>query len=204
MENDFKNWKQPFFNCWLTLTSHVPYKIPVAPVFEGNDETTKFLNSIHYTDQVIGSFIENCKKQPWWKNTVIIISADHGIRFPKTGKVVNDFKIPVLWLGGAVEKNNGLVVDKLASQIDLSATLTKQFGWDASVFSFSRDMTDSTAIPFSFFSNSVSFGLVQPNKYFIYDVKGKRVKEQQGSINENDVNAGKALQQFIYSDYLKK
>lgn len=204
IENDFKNWKQPFFNCWLTLTSHVPYKIPVAPVFEGNDETTKFLNSIHYTDQVIGSFIENCKKQPWWKNTVIIISADHGIRFPKTGKVVNDFKIPVLWLGGAVEKNNGVVVDKLASQIDLSATLTKQFGWNASVFPFSRDMTDSTAIPFSFFSNSVSFGLVQPDRYFIYDVKGMRIKEQQGRINENDVNAGKALQQYIYNDYLKK
>jgi phosphoglycerol transferase MdoB-like AlkP superfamily enzyme len=204
MRNDFKNWKEPFFNCWLTLTSHVPYKIPEPAVFEGSDETTKFLNSMHYTDKVIGNFIENCKKQSWWKNTVIIITADHGIRFPRTGKVVDDFKIPMLWLGGSVEKNKGLVIDKLASQIDLSATLTKQLGWNASLFPFSRDITDSTSVPFSFFSNSISFGLVQPDKYFVYDVKGNRVKEQKDHINEMDVNAGKALQQFIYDDYLKK
>lgn len=59
IENDFKNWKQPFFNCWLTLTSHFSYKIPVAPIFNGDDETTEFLNSIHYTDEVIGHFMEN-------------------------------------------------------------------------------------------------------------------------------------------------
>ena len=204
MVNDFKSWKEPFFNCWLTLTSHVPYKIPENPVFQGNDETTKFLNSLHYTDKVLGLLIENCKKQAWWKNTVIIITADHGIRFPATGKVVNDFKIPMLWLGGPVEKKAGLVINKLASQIDLSATLMNQFGWSTSPFPFSRDITDSTTVPFAFFSNSVSVGLVEPNKYFIYDVKGKSVKEQQGDIDNNDVTAGKALEQFIYSDYLKK
>jgi phosphoglycerol transferase MdoB-like AlkP superfamily enzyme len=204
MENDFKNWSQPFFNCWLTLTSHVPYKIPVPPVFNGNDETTKFLNSVHYTDSIVGSFIERCKQQPWWKNTVVVITADHGIRFPRTGKVINDFRIPMLWLGGAVEKNAGSEVKKLASQIDLSSTLMKQLGLDASPFPFSRDITDSTTVPFTFFSNSIGFGFVQPYSYFIYDVKGKRVREQEGNITSNDINAGAAMQQFIYDDYLKK
>jgi phosphoglycerol transferase MdoB-like AlkP superfamily enzyme len=204
MENDFKNWKQPFFNCWLTLSSHVPYKVPEPAIFPGQDETNKFLNSIHYTDQVVGNFIKECKKQTWWENTVIIITADHGIRFPATGKNIDDFKIPMLWLGGAIEKNKGLVMDRLASQIDLPVSLIKQFGWNASAFSFSRDITDSTAIPFSFFSNSVSFALVQPNQYFIYDVKGQTVKEQQGNVTKKDISTGKALQQFIYDDYLKK
>jgi phosphoglycerol transferase MdoB-like AlkP superfamily enzyme len=204
MKSDFLNWKQPFFNCWLTLSSHVPYKVPGPAIFRGGDETSKFLNSIHYTDEVIGNFIKDCKKQAWWKNTVIIVTADHGIRFPATGNVIDDFKIPMLWLGGVVEKNKGLVIDKLASQIDLPATLAKQFGWSVSAFPFSRDITDSTSIPFSFFSNSVSFALVQPNNYFIYDAKGRTIKEQQGSVLEKDIDAGKALQQFIYDDYLKK
>jgi len=153
---------------------------------------------------VLGYFIENCKKQSWWKNTVVIITADHGIRFPATGKVINDFKIPLLWLGGAMEKNKGLIVNKLASQIDLSSTLIHQLGWNATAFPFSRDITDSTSVAFSFFSNSISFGLVQPNSYFIYDVKGRRVKEQHGNVKQNDINTGEALQQFIYDDYLKK
>jgi phosphoglycerol transferase MdoB-like AlkP superfamily enzyme len=105
-------------------------------VFQGNDETTKFLNSLHYTDEVLGLFIENCKKQSWWKNTVIIITADHGIRFPVTGRVVNDFKIPMLWLGGPVKKKAGLVINKLASQIDLSATLNESIGLEHFAFSF--------------------------------------------------------------------
>lgn len=204
MKNDFQNWRQPFFNCWLSLSSHVPYKVPGTATFAGEDETSKFLNSVRYTDEVIGNFIMECKKQVWWKNTVIIITADHGIRFPTTGKVIDDFKIPMLWLGGAIEKNKGLVIDRLASQIDLSATLIKQFGWNASAFPFSRDIMDSASIPFSFFSNGVSFALVQPNQYFIYDVKGQTIKEQQGTVTEKNINTGKALQQFIYDDYLKK
>lgn len=204
MEQGFRDWKQPFFNCWLTLTSHVPYKIPVAPAFQGSDDATKFLNSIHYTDEVIGNFIEDCKKQPWWKNTLIVITADHGMRYPRTGRIINDFKIPMLWLGGAVEKKKGLTIEKLSSQIDLSATLMKQLGWNSSGFPFSRDITDSTATPFAFFSNSVSFGLVQPNSYFIYDVKGNRIKEQGGPIHAIDINRGKGFQQFVYDDYLKK
>jgi hypothetical protein len=75
---------------------------------------------------------------------------------------------------------------------------------NTSAFPFSRDITDSTGVPFAFFSNSTSFALVQSGKYFIYDFVGKRIKEQHGIINENDVNAGKALQQVIYDDYLKK
>lgn len=204
MVNDFKNWKPPFFNCWLTLTSHVPYKIPIPPLLQGRDEATLFLNSAHYTDQVLGNFIESCKKQSWWNNTLVIITADHGIRFPRTGKIINDFKIPMLWLGGAIEKNKSLVVNKLASQIDMSSTLVRQFGWNASAFSFSRDITDSTALPFSFFSNSISFGLVQPHNYFIYDVKGERLKEQFGNVEQKDIETGKAIQQFLYNDYLKK
>jgi phosphoglycerol transferase MdoB-like AlkP superfamily enzyme len=186
------------------LSSHVPYKVPGTLVFPGEDETSKFLNSVHYTDDVIGNFIKECKKQPWWKNTIIIITADHGIRFPTTGKVIDDFKIPMLWLGGAIEKNKGVTIGKLASQIDLSATLVKQYGWNVAAFPFSRDITDSTSTSFSFFSNSVSFALLQPNRYFIYDAKGQIVKEQEGTITEKDINVGKALQQFIYDDYLKK
>jgi phosphoglycerol transferase MdoB-like AlkP superfamily enzyme len=204
MENDFPNWKQPFFHCWLTLSSHVPYKVPGTAYFGGEDETSKFLNSIHYTDEVVGSFLENCRKQSWWENTIVIITADHGIRFPATGKIIDDFKIPMLWLGGAVEKNKGIIIDKLASQTDVSKTLMRQFGWDTAAFPFSRDIVDSTSLPFSFFSNSVSFAMVLPSHYFIYDVKGARIIEQQGSVNEEDIDAGKALQQFIYDDYLKK
>lgn len=36
----------------------------------------------------------NCKNQPWWAHTVMIIIADHGHKLPATGRVPDDFKIP--------------------------------------------------------------------------------------------------------------
>jgi phosphoglycerol transferase MdoB-like AlkP superfamily enzyme len=204
MIEDFGKWKQPFFSCWLTLSSHTPMVVPADPVFKGNDFTTSFYNALHYSDAVFNSFVEECKKQPWWKNTILIVVADHGHKYPRTGKDIDDFKIPLLWIGGAVEKNKGMVIDKVMSQLDIAATLTRQLGWNASVFPFSRDVTDSTDHPFAFFSNSTSFGLVQPDNYFLFDHLGKRISEQGGSVNQNDIEAGKAMQQFIYEDYLKK
>ena len=128
----------------------------------------------------------NAKKQPWWKNTLLVIVADHGIRFPPTGRMIDDFKLPMLWLGGAVEKHKGRVVETICSQTDIAATLLKQLNRDASPFLFSRDITDSTLIPFAFFSNSVGFSIVQPDRYFIYDTKGRQIREQQGSCFENE------------------
>lgn len=204
MSDDLKNWKEPFFHSWLTLTSHVPFKIPVSPAFKSDDNASKFFSSLYFTDSVVNSFIENCKKQVWWKNTVVIIVADHGHKLPETGKLPDDFKIPMLWLGGAVSENKGLVFDRVISQVDIATTLMKQMGWSSSSFPFSRNIVDTTAPAFAFFSNSTGFGFIQPGKYFVYDALGKRIRDQFGTITPKDVEAGKAMQQFIYDDYLKK
>jgi phosphoglycerol transferase MdoB-like AlkP superfamily enzyme len=89
-------------------------------VFNGNDKETKFLNSLHYTDSVVYSFINELKKMPSWENTIVIISADHGHYLPVTGKRADDYRIPILWLGGALKKQN-IVIDKTVSQLDMAA-----------------------------------------------------------------------------------
>src|SRR4030095_5654771 len=86
--NDIPRMKQPFFTGWLTLTSHEPFETPVPTVFDGNDKQKKFLNSLHYTDSCVYSFINELKKMPSWQNTIVIISADHGHYLPVTGKRV--------------------------------------------------------------------------------------------------------------------
>lgn len=110
----------------------------------------------------------------------------------------------MLWLGGAVSKHKGLVIDKVISQLDLARTLTTQMGWSASSYPFSKNILDSTAHQFAFFSNSTGFGLIQPRKYFVYDALGQQIREQSGSITLKETEAGKAMQQYIYNDYLKK
>jgi phosphoglycerol transferase MdoB-like AlkP superfamily enzyme len=40
----------PFFKVVLSLSSHEPFDVPMAPFIQGSDEESRFLNSCYYTD----------------------------------------------------------------------------------------------------------------------------------------------------------
>lgn len=198
--NDLGKMRSPFFATWLTLTSHEPFETPVPPVFVGLDRTTKFLNSLHYSDEVIYQFIQQCRQQSWWDNTLLVIVADHGHPLPDPNTPLDNFKIPMLMLGGALNKT-GIEISKVSSQLDLAATITGQLGGDRNLFPFSKNLFDSTARSWAYFSFNNGFGLVQPGKAFVFDNVGKQVIATQGNISDTDILAGKAMQQQTFQDY---
>ncbi len=200
---DHATMNQPFFSTILTLSSHEPFEIPIANAFEGDDEQTKFMNAMYYADHSLGDFIETAKKQPWWNNTLVVIIADHGHRIPPTGKKVDDFKIPMLWLGGALAKT-GIEISSVASQIDISATLLHQVGFNAYAYNWSKNIFDPKVRPWAFFSFNNGFGFVQPKKNLIFDNIGKKMIESDGDITPHDLELGKALIQRTFQDYLDK
>ncbi|MGZ8539864.1 MAG: LTA synthase family protein [Chitinophagaceae bacterium] len=195
--------KKPFFATWLTLTSHEPFETPVSNVFNGTDNTTKFLNSLHYTDQVIGEFIARCSRETWWNNTIVVITGDHGHHLPENGNKADEFRIPLLWIGGALNKK-GIVIDRIASQLDIAATLSKQAGINNPNFPFSKNIFDTTTKSWAFFTFNNGFGFVDPSGRLVYDNVGKRPIRQEGSIGPKETEAGKAMMQVIYEDFLKK
>jgi phosphoglycerol transferase MdoB-like AlkP superfamily enzyme len=194
---------KPFFATWLTLSSHEPFETPVPVVIKGDDLRTKFLNSLHYTDQVIGDFVNECSKQPWWKNTVLIITGDHGHRLPETGWVADDFRIPMLWLGGALIQK-GVRVDKIMSQLDIASTLSKQAGFTGQDFPFSKNIVDEATLPWAFFTFNNGFGFVDTSGRLVFDNVGKLPIQKEGKIGPAEIEAGKVLQQSTYEDFLRK
>lgn len=194
---------QPFFCTWLTLSSHEPFETPVAKAIQGTDDVSMFLNSLHYTDQVVFDFIRQCKKQSWWNNTILLISADHGHRMPPTGKKIDDFKMPILLLGGALNNTN-VIEDRIHSQADIPATLLTQLQLPAKDFVWSKNMLDATATQWAYFSFNNGYGFVQPGNYFIFDNVGKKSIEQSGNLSEEEIKKGKAIQQLSFQDYLNK
>ncbi len=200
---DLNQAKQPFFSTFLTLTSHEPFETPVPTAIEGTDETARFLNAHHYTDASLGQFIANAKQQPWWDNTLIVILADHGHRLPVTNSKVSDFKIPMLWLGGALQQKDQ-IIDNVGSQTDLAATLLQQVALPKKQGNYfaSKDLFNSTG--FAFFSFKNGFGFVQKDKNFVFDNLGKQLIEQQGNNTSQDLDLGKALEQVYFEDYMRR
>jgi len=201
--NDISKMNQPFFTTWLTLSSHEPFETPVPAVFNGKDKETKFLNSLHYTDSIVYRFINELKKLPSWKNTIVIISADHGHYLPITGKRADDYRIPVLWLGGALKKQN-LVIDKTVNQIDMAGSLVHQLNFPDNLYSFSKNIFDSTSKYWAFFTYNDGIGFVTDSSRTLFDNAGKRIVFEEGKSNTEHEKIAKALMQKIYSDFLKR
>jgi phosphoglycerol transferase MdoB-like AlkP superfamily enzyme len=201
--DDVSKSKEPFFKAWLTLSSHEPFETPVAKVFNGNDKETKFLNSLHYTDSIVYTFIKELKKVPSWNNTVVIISADHGHYLPITGKRADDYRIPILWLGGALKKQN-VIINKTVDQLDMAGSLVYQFHLADNPFPFSKNVFDSTSQHWAIFTYNDGIGFVTDSSRMLFDNTGKRIFFEEGKTNPQQEKIAKALMQKVYSDFLKR
>jgi phosphoglycerol transferase MdoB-like AlkP superfamily enzyme len=204
--NDLKGKKDSFFSTLFTLSSHEPFEIPSTPFLKGEDEETLFLNSLHYTDSCLYDFIEKAKKESWWDNTLIVITADHGHRLPGTGPPTHlpeEFKIPMLWLGGALLKRD-TIVSITGNQTDLAKTLLNQFNFENKEFIFSKDLFSPTSIPFSYYCFNNGFGFISEEGKFVFDNISQSFILKDFTVSDLTIMKGKSYLQLSYQEYLNK
>lgn len=202
--NDIKTEHQPFFATIFTLSSHEPYDVPMAPHFKGDDETTLFKNSFYYTDSAVGNFIEKIKKETWWQNTLVVIVADHG--HPLPGHDPNDrpskFHIPLIFTGGALKLKG--IVKNIGSQTDIVTTVLHQLDIPANNFKWGKDLLDSSAWQFAFYSFNNGFGFVTLSGTVTIDNVSKKEIYKDTGVDSSSIIFGKAYMQQSYQDFLDK
>ncbi|MEO5977603.1 MAG: sulfatase-like hydrolase/transferase [Chryseolinea sp.] len=193
--------KPPFFKVIMTSSSHEPFTVPMETVIQGDDEKSRFLNSAYYTDKCFGEFIAKAKESAWWQNTLIVVTADHGHPYPNNPGVSNPdkFKIPMLWLGGALTKSD-TVIHTVAGQPDIANTVLSQVNLYDPAFIFSHDILARNYDPFAIFVFNNGFGMIRPDRRFVFDnVANKPILEK--GATAKDVEEGKAYIQKMYWDY---
>jgi phosphoglycerol transferase MdoB-like AlkP superfamily enzyme len=192
----------PFFKIMMTQSSHEPFDVPMETVIGGDDDVSKFLNSAYYTDKSLGEFIDKAKETEWWKNTLVVITADHGHNYPNNPGVSNPdkFKIPMLWLGGALTVRD-TVIHTIGGHPDIANTVLGQLGIYDKEFTFSHNILNSSFKPFAVFVYNNGFGMVKPEGQLVYDNVGNRIIREDGSLQERDLERGKAYIQELYWDF---
>lgn len=204
LQDSMTSVREPFFRVALTLSSHEPFEVPMAPVFEGTDDLTKFRNSVYYTDKTLGSFIDWAKTTPWWKNTLVILVADHCRRNSPEDLVYSPeiFRIPMLWLGGAVD-TAGVRIARTGTQVDISKTLLNQLDIKGD-FPFARDLLSEGSNSFAFYTFNEGFAFITDTSSVIYDHKAGKVVQSSGSGADFAEQSGKAFLQRLFDDYLSR
>lgn len=202
-ELDTTSLDHPFFKTVLTLSSHEPFDVPIKQI-PGEDDASLFLNSCYYTDNYLGKFIAYSKQQPWWDNTLVIITADHGHRLPDKidSRIREKFHIPMLWLGGALKKDT--VVNRYAGHTDIANTILAQLDKPSADFLFSKDIFGNRTKNFAQYVFIDGYGYLDPEHYIVYDNPGKIYLHEEGVTKEEDTYYGRAYLQTLFLDYNSK
>lgn len=200
--------KQPFFSYLITLTSHEPYDIPTEPKFPGDDAAEKFKSACYYTDETLGEFFNEAKKQSWYSNTIFVLCADHGHRYPYNREAYMPavHHIPLLIVGGAL--NDSLVgkrISSYGSQTDIASTLLDQLAINSEDFIWSNDLLNPFRKNFAYYSFDDGFGWVSRNDTIAYSNTFKSISWPYNSTESlhASVDTAKAYLQSLFDAYLK-
>ena len=192
--------QKPFFHVVLTLTSHEPFETPRPKKIAGNDELSLFYNAHFYTDDCLKAYLQDLQKAGLWDNTIVIILGDHGHRLPPAKSKIDDFAIPMIWTGGAIDTTFNQA--KTTSQTDVMPTLLAQLGLDARAFTFGKNALSAQGPEWAFFAFNNGIGYVNAANAVVFDNAGKRVIEQRGENPGPTVEVARKVQQAVVGDYL--
>jgi phosphoglycerol transferase MdoB-like AlkP superfamily enzyme len=204
LQDSMKKVKEPFINVVLTLSSHEPFDVPMEPIFEGNGNMAKYKNSVYYADKALGTFLDWARETTWWKNTLVIMVADHCARLTSDIPIFSEeaFKIPMLWIGGAVSAR-GIRIEKIGSQVDIPVTLFGQLGLHQ-IFPFGKDLLSDESASFAFYAFNEGFGFITDSSAVAYDHKLKKQVLWEGRDPDYALKCGKSFLQILFDDYLKR
>jgi phosphoglycerol transferase MdoB-like AlkP superfamily enzyme len=136
---------KPFFSLIFSSSNHEPFEFPDGKI-ELHEPTKQTVNNaVKYADFALGRFIREAKKQPYWKDTVFLIVADHDNRVYGDSLVpVKKFHIPGLILGADIAPRR---IGTMASQIDLGPTLLSLMGISSKHPMIGRDLARDSESP---------------------------------------------------------
>ncbi len=188
----------PWMKIFLTLSSHEPFEVPL------NRFEDRYLNSVAYTDECLGNFIDALRRTPAWDNTLLVLIPDHNMRWPWDTPAYAPARhdIFAVWTGGAVKTPARIAT--LCSQTDMAATLLAQLGIPYDGFPFSRDILAPGYRPYAFYSFPDGLGFISPEGTAVYDCAARQPLVMEGHGPDSLLTLGKAYLQTLFNDIQKR
>ena len=136
--------KEPFMTAVFTASSHHPYVIPEKYKDVYPEEGIIMHKCIRYTDMALGKFFATASKQPWFKNTIFVLTSDHTNMsdhdYYQTD--LGGFCSPIIIYEPGREPE---VQDKIAQPIDILPTLMGMLHYQKPYFAFGIDVLQTPA-----------------------------------------------------------
>lgn len=134
-------FSEPFLASAFTASSHHPYNVPeryrsIYPE-EGN---LPIYRGIRYSDHALELFFEKASRQPWFNNTLFVLTADHTnlSEHPDYQSDYGKFRVPIIFYCPSDSLCGRR--DAIAQQSDIYPSILGYLGYDRPVISFGQDL----------------------------------------------------------------
>lgn len=161
--------KKPFFFHIMTTSNHQPFTYPEGkidlPPGEGGSGSGRD-GGIKYTDYALGQLLKKAAKQPWFEDTLFVVTADHcAASAGKIGLPVNKYHIPLfVYSPKHIEAGE---IDRLSSQIDLAPTLLALLHFSYDSFFFGKNILAQDFKERAFIANYQKLGILSGGELLI-------------------------------------
>lgn len=165
----------PFFTEIFTISSHHPFTIPKQYIGKFPKGEIPMMETVAYTDYALRRFFEAAKKQPWYNNTLFILTADHpGPPNPGSYFYQNQVGAHATWL--LIYKPNGQfkgTSDMVVQQSDIMPTVLDYIGYSGNYTAFGNSVFDTVAPHYAFNFHAGEYMLLDSN--FVLQYNGNSV-----------------------------
>ena len=139
--------KQPFMTTVFTASSHHPYRIPQKYQEQFPEEGIVMHKCIRYTDMAIGKFFRTVSREPWFNNTIFILTNDHTnlsdhLEYQTD---LGSFSSPIIIYEPGNSERRPEIQDKIAQQIDILPTVMGMLHYPKPFFGFGIDVLKTPA-----------------------------------------------------------
>lgn len=185
--------KQPFTASVFTLSSHHPYTLPDAYRDSFLDARKPIHRTIRYTDACLRVFFEEIKNQPWFRNSIVVVTADHSSEnFTKryqsrSGK----YEVPLLVYDPSNPR--GAIDSGIIQHIDIVPLALEKAGYRGQIFTLGTYFAPPSE-KLAFQNEDGNYQLIQAEYIHTFDgFRGNTVKRNttspQGDALTLDLNA---------------
>jgi len=194
--NGLNSTEEPFFSTFFSLSSHPPYSLPSN--YKSDSDEIGIRETIKYTDDAMAEFFKNSKNEPWFKNTIFIITADHtsGVRYSdkykhKTGRI----EIPMIFYSDGIQSKTD---SSIIQQIDIMPTIFEMINYNKNFFAFGKSMFSEQKWAINKLYNQ--YRLMTPNGIIIEKNEGYKTYSDKSMKNkidniEEDIQLLKSIKQ---------
>lgn len=149
--------QEPFMVGFFSASSHHPFRIPERYEHVYTGGPLPIHRTIQYADNALRQFFKTASRQPWFRNTLFVLTADHTnqLQNPESLTATGLFSIPIALYDPSGQLPTGLRPGVM-QQIDIMPTVLRILGYDQPYAAFGKDILDPGETPWAVnYSNDV-------------------------------------------------